>query len=109
MYYLAWTKLKWDGYQEAFKDLKTVVDSVERRAVPAPDWMITTLLDTAKYTEQVWSAVCCHKTQLAMYEKLNQLSDEHHRGMWGSQEFYRVFSTVNGGRKIETDLFEGLR
>jgi len=23
--------------------------------------------------------------------------------------FYRAFSLVNGGRKIETDLFEGLR
>ena len=27
----------------------------------------------------------------------------------GTQEFYRVFSLVNGGRKRETDLFEGLR
>jgi len=25
------------------------------------------------------------------------------------QEFYRVFSLVNGGRGPETDLFEGLR
>jgi len=29
--------------------------------------------------------------------------------LWGIQEFYRVFSSVNGGRAIETDLFEGLR
>ena len=25
------------------------------------------------------------------------------------QSFYRVFSTVNGGRARETDLFEGIR
>jgi hypothetical protein len=25
------------------------------------------------------------------------------------QSFYRVFSLVNGGRKIETDLFDGIR
>jgi hypothetical protein len=29
--------------------------------------------------------------------------------MWGTQEFYRVFSLVNGGRRRETDLFDGLR
>ena len=108
-YYMTWTKTQWDGYQEAFKDLKMVVDNVERRAVPAPDWLITTRLNTEKYTEQVWSAVCCHESQLAVYEKLNELSPENHRGIWGVQEYYRVFSRVNGGRKIENDLFEGLR
>ena len=35
--------------------------------------------------------------------------EEHHRQLWGSQEFYRVYSAVNGGRKLETDLFAGLR
>jgi hypothetical protein len=37
------------------------------------------------------------------------LSGEQQRALWGSQEFYRVYSAVNGGRKTETDLFEGLR
>ena len=37
------------------------------------------------------------------------LSPEHHEALWGSQSFYRVFSTVNGGRVHETDLFEGIR
>jgi len=37
------------------------------------------------------------------------LSEEHQRFLWGTQEFYRVFSGVNGGRAQETDLFEGLR
>jgi hypothetical protein len=27
----------------------------------------------------------------------------------GSDTFYRLFSTVNMGRALETDLFEGLR
>ena len=34
---------------------------------------------------------------------------EHHRALWGVQEFYRAFSLVNGGRTRESDLFEGLR
>ena len=37
------------------------------------------------------------------------IADEHQRALWGTQEFYRVFSSVNGGRARETDLFEGLR
>jgi hypothetical protein len=36
------------------------------------------------------------------------LSSEHHRALWGLQSFYRAFSTVNGGRGRETDLFEGI-
>jgi len=28
--------------------------------------------------------------------------------LWGRQSFYRVFSTVNGGRTREADLFEGI-
>lgn len=31
------------------------------------------------------------------------------RSLWGTQEFSRAFSSVNGGRARETDLFEGLR
>jgi hypothetical protein len=37
------------------------------------------------------------------------LPAEHHQSLWGSQEYYRTFSLVNGGRTRETDLFEGLR
>ena len=40
--------------------------------------------------------------------RLKDLSPEHHQALWGSQSFYRVFSTVNGGRARETDLFEGI-
>jgi hypothetical protein len=46
---------------------------------------------------------------MAIYGKLEHLSDEHHRALWGSQEYYRVFSSVNGGRARESDLFDGLR
>ena len=36
-------------------------------------------------------------------------SQTNHQEFWGTQEYYWVFSTVNGGRIIEADLFEGLR
>ena len=46
---------------------------------------------------------------MSLYRKLESLPPEHHRALWGTQEYYRVFSTVNGGRARETDVFEGLR
>ncbi len=109
LYYMAWPKDKWAAYQAAFGDLVMRVDGVERRAAPWPDWAITTIIDTQAYWPTVWRAVACHRTQLSEYSRLENLPEEHHRGLWGSQEYYRAFSSVNGGRKLETDLFEGLR
>jgi LmbE family N-acetylglucosaminyl deacetylase len=108
-YFMAWSKPKWDAYQAAFKKLVVTVDGVERQASPWPEWAITTVLETSEVWDTVWRAVCCHQTQMAIYGKLEHLSPQHHRALWGTQEFYRVFSCVNGGRTIETDLFDGLR
>jgi LmbE family N-acetylglucosaminyl deacetylase len=109
LYYMAWTKGKWDAYQAALKKLTATVDGVERLATPWPDWAVTTVIDTASHWPTVWRAVSCHETQMSIYRNLHDLSDDYHRALWGSQEFYRVFSVVNGGRRLETDLFEGLR
>ena len=46
---------------------------------------------------------------MSIYENLAALPPEHHRALWGVQEFARVFSLVSGGRTRESDLFEGLR
>jgi LmbE family N-acetylglucosaminyl deacetylase len=109
LYYMAWTAGKWDAYQAALKKLISKVDGVERHATAWPDWAVTTVVDTQPHAAAVWRAVCCHQTQMSIYRDLAHLPDEHHRSLWGSQEFYRVFSLANGGRSIERDLFEGLR
>jgi LmbE family N-acetylglucosaminyl deacetylase len=109
LYNLAWRNDKWEAHQAAFRKLTSIVDGVERQANPWPDWAVTTEFDTASYWPIIWKAVCCHQTQMSMYERLTQLSEEKQRTLWGSQEFYRVHSAVNGGRKLENDLFEGLR
>jgi LmbE family N-acetylglucosaminyl deacetylase len=109
LYYMESTERKWIAYQAAFKQLRVTVDGILRQAVPWPDWAITTVIDTAAHWATVWRAVRCHQTQIAAYAKLGELSEEHHRYLWGTQEFYRVFSLVNGGRVPETDLFTGLR
>ncbi len=109
LYYIAWPATTWDAYQLAFKKLVSVVDGEERQALPWPEWAITTSIDTRAHWETAWKAVSCHESQIAGYQRLQQLSPEQHASLWGRQTFYRVFSTVNGGRARESDLFEGLR
>jgi LmbE family N-acetylglucosaminyl deacetylase len=109
LHYMAWRSDKWKAYQAAFRELTSMVDGIARQATPWPDWAVTTEIDTSAYWPVVWKAVCCHQTQMSIYARLEQLDEEQQRALWGSQEFYRVYSAVSGGRKLETDLFEGLR
>ena len=109
LYQIAWSERKWVPYQAAFRNLSKTVDGIVRKPSPWPDWMLTTVLDTSKVWPTVWRAINCHKTQMSIYKKLESLSADDHRSLWGTQEFYRAFSLVNGGRVQETDLFEGLR
>ena len=108
-YYMAWGSAKWAMHQAAFKKLTITVDGVERQATPWPEWAVTTSIDTRDVWRTVWGAVCRHETQMSIYEKLGELSEEQQIALWRSQEFYRVFRAVNGGREMERDLFEGLR
>jgi LmbE family N-acetylglucosaminyl deacetylase len=109
LYYLEWPASTWAAYQEAFKSLSSTVDGVVRTVAPWPDWAITTVIDTRRCWPTVWKAVSCHESQIAVYERLKALRADHHEALWGRQSFYRVFSTVNGGRQPESDLFEGIR
>jgi LmbE family N-acetylglucosaminyl deacetylase len=109
LYYIAWGAKQWAAYEAALRKLTITVDGVERQAVPWPDWAITTSLDTRAVWRTVRRAVACHKTQMAIYSKFDALPEEMQASLFGAQQFYRVFSSVNGGRAKETDLFEGLR
>ena len=97
------------AYESALGPLVMNVDGVERRGPGWPSWVITTTIDTTQYWEQVWRAVACHRSQLPGYQTLMRLPAEQHQLIWCTQEYYRVFSLVNGGRRVEQDLFEGLR
>jgi LmbE family N-acetylglucosaminyl deacetylase len=109
LYYTLVTKQWLEVYQAIFGDVVMHIDGVERRGVAWPDWAITTRIDTWRYWRTVWQAVCCHRLQLPAYHKLEQVSEEQSRVLWGAQTAYRAFSLVNGGRTVETDLFGGLR
>lgn len=108
VYWMAWDDEAWDLYQQTFKKLTSTVDGVERRANPWPEWMLTSRVDCRPWWRTVWRAVGCHRTQMSVYGALEHLRDEDHEKLWGNQTYYRALSTVNGGRTMETDLFEGV-
>jgi LmbE family N-acetylglucosaminyl deacetylase len=108
LYYLAWPASAWGAYEAAIGKLRSTVDGIERQATPWPDWAITTVLDTREFSTIVARAIACHDSQVAAYARLKDLSAEHQEALWGWQSFYRAFSTVNGGRTREDDLFEGI-
>ncbi len=109
LYHLAWAFEGWRMYQEAFGQVATTVDGSRREAVPWPDWAVTSRIDTRAWWQNVWRAISCHASQVSAYEPLQRLTPAQHEALWGYQTFYRVFSFVNGGRRLESDLFEGLR
>lgn len=109
LYFFVTTERRWAPYQVAFKRLTSTVDGAERGALSWPDWAVSAEIDTRRQWPTVWRAVRRHESQLAQYEALRELSPEQHEILWGSGTFYRVFSTVNGGRGKETDLFAAVR
>ena len=108
-YYFVNGERKWAAYQAAFKTLTSNVDGQVRAAIAWPDWSITTKVDARGVWQHVWRAVQCHKTQMSIYKNIASLTEDDQKVIWGTGEFYRVFSLVNGGRRTERDLFEGLR
>ena len=109
LYYLTITPKKLEAYESAMGDLVMQIDGKERRGPGWKEWMISTVIHTSDYWEQVLEAVGCHASQITGYEPLKHLPEAYHQSVWGVQHYYRAFSLVNGGREIETDLFAGLR
>jgi LmbE family N-acetylglucosaminyl deacetylase len=109
VYYLMFSEAVLNQYQAVFGPLRMEIDGVERGTLAIQEWMITTQIDTQGFWQQVWAAIRCHASQVGSIAALSALTDEGHCNLWGTQTFFRVYSTVNGGRKLETDLFEGLR
>jgi LmbE family N-acetylglucosaminyl deacetylase len=108
LYYFVSDERRWAVYQSAFKRLTSHVDGEERSAVAWPVWAVSATIDARDHWRTVWQAVNCHATQLAVYGRLEELAPDEHEALWGSGEFYRAFSCVNGGRARETDLFAGV-
>jgi LmbE family N-acetylglucosaminyl deacetylase len=91
-------------------DMTFRVDDQIREETAWKEWMITTRVDMAEHCAAAYQAILCHKSQLSTIGMLAELPEESAAAVLAMQgTFYRAFSLVNGGRKVETDLFEGLR
>ncbi|HEX9332939.1 MAG TPA: PIG-L family deacetylase, partial [Anaerolineales bacterium] len=108
-YYMVDSQDVVNAANEAFGGISMDIDGVTRHHTAWQDWQITTWLDNHKYMAQVQKAVHCHKSQLPGYGPIAEWSLTELDKVFGAGTFYRAFSLVNGGRKVETDLFEGLR
>lgn len=81
-----------------------------RGEVAWKEWMITTRIEMADYCPNARRAIQCHESQLVTLGALAGLQEDAAAAVLAMQgTFYRAFSLVNGGRRVETDLFEGLR
>jgi LmbE family N-acetylglucosaminyl deacetylase len=109
LYYMMASEQLLQAYQSVFGEVVMHIDGVERRGVAWPEWAITTRIETLEYRQAVWEAILCHESQLVVYRQLEYLSQDYQKELWDSQTYYRAFSLVNGGHKIEDDLFAGLR
>ena len=109
LYYMVASEKLFLAYQSVFGELIMHIEGVERRGVVWPEWAITTHIATSEYRQKLWEAILCHESQLLVYRQLEHLSQDYQKELWDSQTYYRAFSLVNGGRKVEHDLFAGLR
>jgi LmbE family N-acetylglucosaminyl deacetylase len=90
-------------------DMTFPVDDQIRAETPWKEWMITTRIDMAKYCPTAWRAIRCHQSQLSTLGALAEMDQDAAASVLAMQgTFYRALSLVNGGRKLETDLFEGI-
>ena len=91
-------------------DMTFPVDDQIRGEFPWKEWMITTRIDMAAHCITAWRAIQCHQSQLPTLGALAEMPEESASAVLAMQgTFYRAFSLVNGGRNIESDLFEGVR
>lgn len=94
---------------KAFGGISMDVDGVTRRHIGWEDWQVTTRLDNHAYMDVVAKAIHCHKSQLPGYGPIAEWTAEQLNSVFAIGNFYRAFSLVNGGRQLETDLFEGIK
>lgn len=108
LYYLANTAAQWRRYEHAFqRRLVSRVDGEERGTFPWPEWALTARVDAREYWPVVWRALQEHRTQIAIYRRLDELDDDERAALWGEQNFVRALTTVPAPAR-ERDLLEGL-
>jgi len=91
-------------------DMTFPVDDQIRGEVAWKEWMITARIDMAAHCHTAWRAIRCHESQMPTIGALAEMHEDAAATVLAMQgTFYRAFSLVNGGRKVESDLFAGIR
>jgi LmbE family N-acetylglucosaminyl deacetylase len=108
-YYRIWNREENGLFDAVFGEPAMEVDGVVRGNAPWEEWAVTTRIDPSEHWRTVWEAVRQHTSQVGEIEKLAEIADERKKAIFACEGYYRAFSTVNGGREWEDDLFAGLR
>ena len=109
LYFIADTVAGQALYARLFGELIMPVDGVDRSWAGWPDWMMTTELDTDAYWRTALRAILCHQSQVSEMTNMVEDCERDHATLLGRQHLIRAMSLVNGGRKLERDVFEGIR
>jgi len=81
-------------FKSAFKEMNINVDGETRQATSWPDWSLTTWINTVDYWPQVWRAIQCHKTQMAIFKELEKLPNET-RMIFGDRKSFTVYIALS--------------
>lgn len=108
-YYMVDTKSVVEELSQAIGGISMEIDGVKRSHFGWDKWAINATIDVREYFDTVWKAILCHESQLPGYGPLIHLPRKALDKFLGEGTFLRAFSLVNGGRAVETDLFEGLK
>ncbi len=97
-----------DMVRQQLGGIDMLIDGVLRQHWGWPHWAITTHVEAGLHWQGGRDASLCHRSQLPGITSLFAASEDIQRQLWGANDFYRVYSLVNGGRQVENDLFCGL-
>ncbi|MHB8625201.1 MAG: PIG-L deacetylase family protein [Aggregatilineales bacterium] len=109
LYYKVDVQAEVEVYTALFGDIVMPVDGVDRHIRAWPAWSISAWIEAGNHAETVQQAMACHQSQFPNFSAIAPLLAQTGRQLCDLQTYVRVYSLVNGGRRLETDLFEGLR
>ncbi len=109
LYFMADSHAGAARYAALFGDLVMPVDGVDRRFPGWPEWMMSAELDTDAHWRTTLRAIQCHTSQIGDLANLVAACESDHAALLGQKYFIRALSLVNAGRKVERDLFEGIK
>lgn len=94
-------------YEPILGPITMPVDGEVRRAVPFPEWAITTRLDAETHWCTATDAAYRHRTQMGIFPPADQIPEDVYKQLSGHPTLYHAYSLVNGGRRVERDIPEG--